>query len=413
MRVQADCAIFTQQSSIYIAGSLKLEHIPELMEEVRKLVSEARYPRITLNLERLENAYGSALTVLLARIKYLQANQIDVDVKEPLEQRALGQLQRSNFMSHAFGHKLRVSFRPDRPLPIFWYKDADEQGHAVNCATESLLFQIPNLDRSQLRAAQWAFSEITDNVLNHARSMVGGFAHSHINHQLKMIEFVVADAGIGVARTLEEPNHGTALQKAISEGVTRDKLTNQGNGLYGTWRLATLSKGIFVIHSYRGQLFVRKNGSVKVVDRATTFPGTYVVFQIDYSDPNLIAEALTFAGRLHTPTFDYIEEKFEAEVGVGTRLVIAKHVASTGSRESGRKLANLITNVIRMAEDQRVEIDFADILVISSSFADECFGRLIASMGPSEFFSRINFVNADSVIRTIIDRSVLQRLKLN
>lgn len=290
--------------------------------------------------------------------------------------------------------------------------DADEQGRVVDYFSKSLLMQIPGLERQQVAAAQWAISEITDNVLNHANSLIGGYAFAQLHPQLKVIEFVVADAGIGIARSLGEPNHGTALEKAIREGVTRNKQTNQGNGLYGTWRLATLSKGIFAVHSQRGALYVRQDGNVKVEARSFVFPGTFVIFQVDYSDPTLIAEALMFKGKLHEPSFDIIEKSFETDANDLYRVILKDHVVSTGSREAGRKVSNLISNVIRMSSGAKVEIDFEDILVVSSSFADECFGRLIANMGPAEFFSRVSFTNTDQSLRAIIDRSVMQRLKL-
>jgi anti-sigma regulatory factor (Ser/Thr protein kinase)/anti-anti-sigma regulatory factor len=409
-----DFQIFGHRETLQLSGFFKAEHIPELMRRIGQVVNEARYPSLRLDLSVMEGAYPSALTILLARIKYLQANQIDVVIVPPDDSRFLGQLQRTNWLTLSnISPKNKPALRLDKAIPIFHYTDADGQGNAVNCISKALLLQIPNLDRSQLRSAEWALSEITDNVLNHAESLIGGIVHCQIHHHLKLIEFVVADAGMGIARSLNEPDHGLALQKAISEGVTRNKETNQGNGLYGTWRLATLSKGIFAIQSHRGRLFVRPEGSVKVDSKSTPFPGTYVICQIDYSNPDLIAEALKFQGRVHVPSFDFIEQAFEDATGDFSKIKLAEHVTSTGSRESGRKLANLITNVIRMVDGQRVEIDFDGICVVSSSFADECFGRLISAMGPVEFFSRISFTNIDGAVRAIIDRSVVQRMRIH
>ena len=409
-----EASIYVSQNRVMMTGILRMEIIPELMRQIDRVVTEARYPDIIIDASKAEATYGSFLTALLARLVYLKKNRTDVEFIEPTALSARSFIERTNFLAILLDDaKRRKPYRPDKPLPIFHYVDADEQGRVVECITKSLLFQIPNLDRRQLQAAQWALFEITDNVLNHANSITGGFAFCQIHHNLKLVEVTVVDSGIGIARSLSEPDQGIALQKAISEGVTRNKETNQGNGLYGTWRLATLSKGIFIIHSRRGRLFVRKEGTVKVENRASNFPGTIVLFQIDYSDVNLISHALTFDGKLHAPAYDFIEQHFESTGTPHTVIKLREHVLSTGSREAGRKLATLINNVIRMSEDAKVDVDFTDILIVSSSFADECFGRLIAQMGPSEFFSKITFVNTDTAIRAIIDRSVLQRLRLN
>lgn len=409
-----DGEVFHERNTVYFAGTCSVEQIADAMRVIDIVIDDARYPNIILNFQNIDAAYGSFLTTLLSRVKYLQANRIDVVIIDPKNIAAKNFMSRANFNSIAEADgRPRRSFRPDKSLPIFHYVDADEQGHAVACIVRALLFQISGLDRRHIQAAQWALYEITDNVLNHANSLVGGFVHCQIHHNLKLIEIVVADSGIGIARSLGESDQALALQQAISEGVTRNSETNQGNGLYGTWRLATLSRGMFHIHSRSGYMNVSPNGRVRLNGRYQRYPGTYVLFQIDYSDPNLIAEALMFKGKIHDPSYDFIEEHFESPGAPHTTLRLVDHVVSTGSRDSGRKVANLINNVINMAEDRRVDIDFDGIYIVSSSFADECFGRLIAHVGPSEFFSRISFVNCDPSIRAIIDRSVVQRLKLH
>ncbi len=149
----------------------------------------------------------------------------------------------------------------------------------------------------------------------------------------------------------------------------------------------------------------------QTLSKTTRYPGTFVIFQIDYSNPDLISQALTFKGKVHEPSFDYIEKKFETDDDNTYRIMLKDHVVSTGSRESGKKISNLLNNVLVMAGKAKITIDFSDILMVSSSFADECFGRLIAKVGPAEFFSRVNFEHTDEALRAIIDRSVMQRLK--
>lgn len=404
--------VYYDRDTVFLEGALRTDAIDDAMRLIDVVVNEARYPTLKIDITKVRTAFGNFLTVLLNRLIYLRENQIDVSVIEADNSAISGHLRRLNFHSILNPKKTKFrAVRADRALPIMRFCDADDQGYVIDVMTKSLLMQIPGLERNQVRSAQWAISEVTDNVLNHANSVTGGLAYAQINHGLRNIEFVVADAGIGIPRSLGELDAGVALQKAISEGVTRNKETNQGNGLYGTWRLATLSKGVFVIHSQRGMLFVRPDGSVKSNSRATRYPGTFIIFQIDYSDPELISEALLFKGRVHEPSFDYIEKEFETDNDNIFRIRLHDHVVSVGSRESGKKISNLVNNVLQMSGEAKVLIDFDQILMVSSSFADECFGRLIARVGPAEFFSRVQFENTDESLRAIIDRSVMQRLR--
>ena len=61
----------------------------------------------------------------------------------------------------------------------------------------------------------------------------------------------------------------------------------------------------------------------------------------------------------------------------------------------------------------RVVVDFTDVSVISSSFADEVFGRLFLDLGPRAFMSRIVLRNVDPTIDGLIDRAIVQRTRLS
>jgi anti-sigma regulatory factor (Ser/Thr protein kinase) len=396
-----DFRLQTIQNTLIFGGFFRLADIDFVLARARQIVSDARYPAIRFDFTDLQGCYPSAMTALLSRVRFYQVNQIDTLISLPALEKLRIAFMRQGW-AHFFDDSIKLPpFKLEKTIPLFHYNDAEEQGNAVNCIIKGILLQVSGLDRRQIAAAQWALSEITDNVLNHSQSVSGGFVSCQIHRDRKQIEFVVADSGIGIARTLKEP-----------EGVTSNSETNQGNGLYGAYRLAVMSNGVFAIHSHRGTLYVSSDGRVKIDTVSSSYPGTYVVCQIDYSDSGLIERALTFKGKTHTPAFDYIEQNFESSQN-GAAIRLADQVSSLGSRESGRKISNLLNNVLGMVHDSRIEIDFDGILVLSSSFADECFGRVISSIGPVEFFSRISFINVDPTVRAIIDRSVVQRMRLH
>ena len=81
-----------------------------------------------------------------------------------------------------------------------------------------------------------------------------------------------------------------------------------------------------------------------------------------------------------------------------------------GSRLGGIQVRNAIENLLR--NQPYIVIDFSDVSVISSSFADEVFGRLFVNMGPRAFMTKIRMHNVDPTVEGLIDRAILQRTKL-
>ena len=107
---------------------------------------------------------------------------------------------------------------------------------------------------------------------------------------------------------------------------------------------------------------------------------------------------------------DYIERKFENEEGELIFSVKDEAQRDTGSRQGGRRIRGMIENLLR--EHRPVLIDFDGVGVISSSFADEVFGRLFVEMGPHAFMTQIQMRNVDATVEGLIDRAIMQRTKL-
>lgn len=180
--------------------------------------------------------------------------------------------------------------------------------------------------------------------------------------------------------------------------------------MFGTFRITTLSKGRFELHSIRATLLAESADKVRTMKQnVSLFPGTFVVGRIGCDDEKLLENALEFKGKVHRPGFDYIEKAYE---GNGSEFIFSmkKECNSFGSREAGIGARTLIENLLNAEDDYSLLIDFADVTIVSSSFADEVFGRLFVMLGPVAFMSRISFRNVDSSVRAVIDRSISLRL---
>ena len=88
--------------------------------------------------------------------------------------------------------------------------------------------------------------------------------------------------------------------------------------------------------------------------------------------------------------------------------VAKKAKGMLGSREGGRKVRQTIENLLR--NGGRIDFDFSDVFVISSSFADEVFGRLFVKLGPVSFMNRVSISKIDPTVRGLIDKAVQKRM---
>ena len=279
---------------------------------------------------------------------------------------------------------------------------------AVTDKIVNSVLRTVKLSRQHIAALEWAISEIADNVLNHSRSPVGGFAIYNKIRNTNIVEITIADCGVGVSRTLNIKDEREAVEKAIQEGVTRNKSTNQGNGLFGSYRLACASNGIFILKSRHGNLYVTKQGETHIQLEKIPFHGTIVVCQIDCDQPDLIERAFVFNGKSHTPSFDYVERIHE-DLKDDITIKAFDICKTFGSRASGKEARLYIENMSRSLTGNSINIDFSDISVISSSFADEVFGKLFLDLGPMRFMRSIRVINAQSVVEGLIDRAIQLR----
>lgn len=88
---------------------------------------------------------------------------------------------------------------------------------------------------------------------------------------------------------------------------------------------------------------------------------------------------------------------------------ISERSEGTGTRESAIRVKNEVLNIL--SEEQRpITLDFTDVAVISSSFADELIAKLFLNLGLFQFNNLIKIRGLDSSQQSILQRSVLQRI---
>lgn len=406
-----------EKDRITISGTFGLHDVRRVLAAIHDAIEKRGYSEIELDFSRCESAFSSAMLPLCAHVLKLRANRIDIRLVLPTSERLMRLFKNTGWAfllcPRDFEQPRRDAVTKQFPATIF--TTHEEQNAVLDDLLEKLLAVIPNFSRAAFSAVEWALCEITDNVTNHSRSNVGGLLQlSVFDIATKKVEFTVSDAGVGVAQTLREAKPEissdiNALLESVQSGVTRNAIDYQGNGLYGTLEICRAGKGRFSLNAGHAAL-ICANGTVQAKAESIPFSGTTVDAHIDFSEPHLLEKALSINGIIHKPV-DYIENKYEQD---DLRYIVFKvneQTTSFRSRPAGKPMKTKLANLIANCPGQVLNVDFENIAVVSSSFADEVFGKLFVELGPMNFMQAVRLVNVSPTVRALIDRAIKQRMQ--
>lgn len=79
-------------------------------------------------------------------------------------------------------------------------------------------------------------------------------------------------------------------------------------------------------------------------------------------------------------------------------------------RDLGKKIRTHFLNSILKGDT--IVVDFTDVQMITSSFADELFAKLIAEVGESKVKSEVKLVNISPTIKIIINEAIFTRSQM-
>lgn len=82
---------------------------------------------------------------------------------------------------------------------------------------------------------------------------------------------------------------------------------------------------------------------------------------------------------------------------------------SLGSRVLGKEVSNMID----FEKEDEVILDFEDVKMVTSSFADEVVGKNCAKLGLHNFFKKVQIVNTSEQIKLILKKAIIDRLAEN
>ena len=295
-------------------------------------------------------------------------------------------------------------------LDKIWRFDSADDIYLLINSFVGELSQIIVCEKGVLDGFEWSINEVLDNVLQHSgRSF--GYVMGQVHRKTKHFDFCVYDTGQGIYNSLlsssvhKPKNPVDALILAVKEGVTRDKSIGQGNGLWGLHQIVSENTGILSIIS-NSACYNLTNNKFKTFDNVSQMlfdNGCVVDFQIDYSKEISISRALG--------GYEPVNLKLESlEDNVGNIvMVLHSKESGVGTRKSGEKIRNELINIYKQS-NKNIILDFKNINIISSSFADELIGKLVTGFGFYGFNNIFKLKNMSSNVQSIVQRSVAQRM---
>ena len=237
---------------IRVSGPLSHSDFYALLAVIYDASTRLGYKDLILDFAGCVAAFAGPMLALCAQVMLLRAKGVEIELVLPQKEELAKLFRNTNWARFLDPTRHAESrFKGYTHVPAIQYTTTAEQSRAVNVMVNAVLGSMTDFARTDFAAIEWSLNEITDNVLVHARSALGGLVQvSTFHRQRRRVEFVVCDAGVGIPTSLRETHleirsDAEALEKAIREGVTRDKSVGQGNGLFGSYEICRLSGGYF------------------------------------------------------------------------------------------------------------------------------------------------------------------------
>jgi hypothetical protein len=395
---------------IKVIGHYGDQNLHYLLSTVHQAIVHAGFSDVVLDFAECNHVSAPAMLATCAQMMSHRGAGHDISLELPTDQNVRRLFINANWANLIDPtHYDPSRFKGYTQIPATQYKNAQEQQFAVNKIVNAILGAVRDLTRVDFAAFEWSVNEITDNVLTHSESQISTFQRNK-----KIVQYIVADAGRGIPATLRatHPQFTSdieALERAIREGVTRDASIGQGNGLFGSYQICSHCNGRFQVDSGHAKLTYSDRYGLQVRNETIPFAGTLVVASIDFSEPGLLEEALKFGGERYTPT-DFVQTHYEAKDSKGIVFSLRDEAESFGTRAAGTPIRNRLANLVTMARGSKITVNFRDVPLVSSSFADEVFGKLFVEIGPLSFMQSFEFQEISSTVRKLIDKAISQRV---
>ena len=374
---------------------------------INKLRPHLSDDHINIYFKNLKNVLPTACVPIAGIIDSLRSQGRDIICHYP---------QKSYLATIQFNTPYKVDEHLDSlsfPFAKLWkFNNFGEVTKLVDAYLDELTSLVP-CSSGLIEGLEWSLNETMDNVLQHSMCNEGymmGVVHKSNN----CVMFSIFDNGLGIYNSLRESEYHPrnaidAISIALQEGKTRDHKIGQGNGLWGLNNIILKNKGRLEIRSHGSMLRLNKNGDVNKFDNLPCINKqmgtTAISFSLDYNNQISIADAL--GG--YVPFDVNFDDKIDDRNCLKFKL--NEETTGFGTRIAGERVRNKVLNYFkRVNAPSKIEIDFSGVSMISSSFADEFIGKMLAEFGFYRFTKLIVLTGISDTVESILNRSVSQRM---
>lgn len=299
------------------------------------------------------------------------------------------------------------------PAGIVWkYSTVSEMTQLLDIVIEYLTRTLL-CESGVLHALEWCLCEVMDNVFQHS-GLHAGYFMFQLQKGNRRLSFAVADQGTGIYRSFAKSRYrptsaADAITFALRRGVS-SSAEGGGNGLWGASEIITQNRGQMTVTSGGGAIFYNRNtGQVSNIENVFTLseqnPGTHIDFQLDASVEIDLKKA--FAG-----DYEPVDIRTESMANRDGFVVVPVKQMSigTGTREAGLEMRVYVQNLMNKASEP-VLVDFSEIGMVSTSYADEFLGKLYRDT-PSEILgAKLRIAGLNDTAMMIVRNAVAHRIK--
>ena len=286
-----------------------------------------------------------------------------------------------------------------------------------NAITNYLKTNI-SCEEGVLIGLSWCMNEVMDNVLWHSEVSKGYFM-SQIHKENKLISISIYDNGIGLLNSINaskqyfEKTDVDAIRRVIEKGVTCNPEIGQGNGLWGLYQIVKDSHGYMTIKTGSTKIEFNFKDSKENVSLNNAYldshnKGTRVDFTLKFNQLIDVSKALDNYIPLESVSMEL--EEMLTETNWIDLIISEKAKGGTGTRASGKDIRLYTLNTAKLSS-YPILLDFLNIDVISSSFADEFIGKLAADIGIIEFTNHFKIINANDFVKGLLNKAIAERIK--
>ncbi|AFV02810.1 MULTISPECIES: DUF4325 domain-containing protein [unclassified Dehalobacter] len=383
-------------------------NVVDLKKKFYQLTVNEKYDQIILDLSKVRLIYPNGVVPLIAEMDRLKNTRGTViQVIPPKDRETTGYAERLGWLHYLdpekydFPHGNRY-----QNFALHSFRNDEELNEVINGAIGVCLQQLVFADGVP-QAFEWALNEIAGNILVHAGVKVG-WLQVLINKDRHMMSIIVCDSGVGIPHNMKKvfpeiESDRFLIEHSIKKGITSNPANGQGNGLAGTVAIAQASESSLSIYSGKGTVYVN-GGRIKSQRHFPPTYGTMVDLQFNTEKPIDLPKALWG----HNP-INIFETMYEDEKG---DLVFNLHdyASNFGNRPTGERIRNLVINLMKQNPGFAVSINMSEVGVLSSSFADELFGKLAVKFGILDFSRFVKLIQVNPLCKNIIDVAINQRI---